>query len=224
VQVGALAALGGPREQAAHLAHFRADAIVRDAEAMRRSLIGDEPWTVLGPSFGGCCVVSYLSFAPDGLSTALVSGGLPGLRATADDVYRRLYPRVLAKNAEHYARHPEDRDLARRVAGRLAERDVRLRDGRRLTVEAFQSLGRVLGLRGGVDRLHYLLETAFTGSELSDGFLLQVEADLSFVSGAPLYLLLHEAAYAQGAGPTGWSAQRIRGRVRRARRSGRTRR
>ena len=37
--------------------HFRADAIVRDAELLR-SALGSPPWSVLGQSFGGFCVFS----------------------------------------------------------------------------------------------------------------------------------------------------------------------
>jgi pimeloyl-ACP methyl ester carboxylesterase len=48
---------------ASYLTHFRADSIVRDAEAIRASLVGDGRWTVLGQSFGGFCVVHYLSVA-----------------------------------------------------------------------------------------------------------------------------------------------------------------
>ena len=56
-----------PQAQADYLTHFRADNIVRDAELIRRQLIGDEQWSVLGQSFGGFCVVTYLSLAPQGL-------------------------------------------------------------------------------------------------------------------------------------------------------------
>src|SRR5436189_5788758 len=38
--------------QATYLTHFRADSIVRDAEAIRAEL-GSPPWSVLGQSFGG---------------------------------------------------------------------------------------------------------------------------------------------------------------------------
>ncbi|HKI58176.1 MAG TPA: alpha/beta fold hydrolase, partial [Trueperaceae bacterium] len=49
-----LADLGAPAEQAAYLAHFRADSIVSDAEAIRAELLGPERrWTILGQSFGG---------------------------------------------------------------------------------------------------------------------------------------------------------------------------
>src|SRR5262249_5451235 len=75
-----------PEQQADYLAHFRADAIVRDAEWVRREL-GVERWSVLGQSFGGFCVTAYLSAAPEGLSEAFVTGGLPPLGLHTDEVY-----------------------------------------------------------------------------------------------------------------------------------------
>jgi pimeloyl-ACP methyl ester carboxylesterase len=196
-----------PQAQADYLAHFRADSIVLDAELIRRELT-DEPWSVLGQSFGGMCAVTYLSFAPHGLREAFITGGLPGLTATADDVYRRTYRTVAARNAAHYERYPRDADTARRVADHLSGHEVRLPDGGLLTVEAFQSAGILLGQSGGSHALHYLLEDPFAGDGLSDAFLYAMMGQVSFATG-PLYALLHEACYAQGQA-TRWSAQRIR--------------
>ena len=203
-----LGCLGSPQAQADYLAHFRADSIVLDAELIRRELIGEAPWSVLGQSFGGFCTVTYLSFAPHGVREALITGGLPGLSASADDVYRRTYPAVAAKNAAHYERYPDDAEQARRVARYLAEREVRLPDGALLSVQAFQALGSMLGMSTGSDGLHYLLEDPFAGDDLADAFLYGVQARLSFAA-APLYAVLHEACYAQGSA-TRWAAQRVR--------------
>ena len=204
-----LARLGSAKAQAGYLAHFRADSIVLDAELIRRDLTGGEPWSVLGQSFGGFCTVSYLSFAPHGLREAFITGGLPGLTATADEVYRLTYPKVAGRTAAHYERYPDDVERVRELAGQLSRHDVRLPDGTPLTVRAFQSIGRMLGTSTGSHQLHYLLETAFTpGGELSDAFRYQLQAMLSFAA-TPLYALLHEPCYAQGAA-TNWSAQRIR--------------
>src|SRR6201985_3071918 len=114
-------AAAGPRAQADYLTPFRADSIVLDAELIRRELT-DEPWSVLGQSFGGFCAVTYLSFAPHVFKEAFITGGLPGLTATADDVYRRTYRTVAAKNAAHYDRYPQDADVARRVGDHLGTR------------------------------------------------------------------------------------------------------
>ncbi|MET9800295.1 alpha/beta fold hydrolase [Streptomyces sp. NPDC006368] len=204
---------GGPRAQADHLAHFRADSIVRDCELIRRRLTGGAPWTVLGQSFGGFCATHYLSTAPGGLRTVLITGGLPSLDAPADDVYRAAYPRVQRKVEAHYARYPQDVERARRIAAHLTEHRTVLPGGYVLTPEAFQSLGILLGSGDGSHRLHYLLENAFvrtpTGPALSDGFQEEVHAALSF-AGHPLYALLHEPIYAQGRGPTAWAAERVR--------------
>ncbi|MFF4652466.1 alpha/beta fold hydrolase [Streptomyces sp. NPDC001380] len=209
---------GGPAEQARYLAHFRADAIVRDAEAVRRQLLGEQGrWSLLGQSFGGFCTLTYLSLAPEGLREAFVTGGLAGLRTGAEAVYRAAYPRVAEKNREHYARHPQDAEEVRRIAGHLRSRPVRLPDGGLLTAEAFQSLGMLLGTGSGSHVLHYLLEEAWVvgagGPELSDTFLAGVQAHLSF-AGNPLYAVLHESIYGQrSVDPSGtrWAAQRVRG-------------
>jgi pimeloyl-ACP methyl ester carboxylesterase len=204
-----LARLGSAQAQADYLALFRADAIVADAELIRKQVTGGRPWTVLGQSFGGFCTVSYLSQAPEGMSEALITGGLPPLDASADDVYRTTYGLVARKNAEHYARYPGDVERAIQIARTLRAGDVRLPDGAPLTVEAFQSVGRMLGSSTGSHALHYLLEDAFAeGDELSDDFLQQMQEHVTFSAG-PLYALVHEACYANGS-TTAWAAQRVR--------------
>lgn len=204
---------GGPAEQAAYLGRFRADAIVRDCEAIRPSVTGGAPWTVLGQSFGGFCTVTYLSTAPEGLAAAVITGGLPSLDAHADEVYRAAYPRVERKVTAHYARYPQDIERARQIAEYLLHHEPVLPNGYRLTAEAFQSLGRVLGGSEGSHRLHILLEHAFVrtpqGPALADAFQEEVQGLLSYAS-HPLYALVHEAIYGQDERPTAWSAERVR--------------
>src|ERR1700749_2451757 len=79
-------------EQADYLTHFRADSIVRDAECVRRAL-DVERWSVLGQSFGGFCVLAYLSLAPEGLGEAFFTGGVPPLGHSVDEIYARTYER-----------------------------------------------------------------------------------------------------------------------------------
>ena len=73
-------------EKAAYLSCFRQDSIVADAEVLRRALQGDKPWAALGQSFGGFCVTNYLSQAPEGLSQAFITGGLPSLDSHASHI------------------------------------------------------------------------------------------------------------------------------------------
>jgi pimeloyl-ACP methyl ester carboxylesterase len=204
-----LAGLGSAQAQADYIALFRADSIVADAELIRQEVTGGQPWSILGQSFGGFCAVCYLSQAPEGVREAFITGGLPGLDVTADDVYRATYPKVARKNAEHYQRYPMDVPRAKDIARRLAAGDVRLPNGAPLTVEAFQTFGQLLGASTGSHTLHYLLEEPFAGGDLSDDFLHRVGSQMSFSAG-PLYALVHEACYGQG-GATNWAAQRVRG-------------
>jgi pimeloyl-ACP methyl ester carboxylesterase len=191
-----------PQEQAEYLTHFRADSIVRDAEAIRREL-GVEKWSVLGQSFGGFCVVSYLSLAPDGLAEAFVTGGLPPLDLHPDDVYRKTYERARAKNAAYYERYPEDRDRVREIVERLDAEDVRLPTGDRLTARRFRQLGNILGMSYGAEQLHYVLELPFG----SRAFLHDAQDQMSFARN-PIYAVIHEACYAPGVA-TRWSAERV---------------
>ena len=202
-----------PEAQAAYLRHFRADNIVRDAEAIRASLIGERPWTILGQSYGGFCALRYLSAAPEGLEAALITGGIPSLTRPADDVYRATYPRVAEKNRRYYERYPQDVDRVREIARHLAANDVRMPSGGRLTVERFQQLGLQFGMSDGFEMIHYLLEEAFIdvaggAREINWNFLFHLEQLQTFDT-SPIFSVLHEACYAQQAA-TRWSAQSLR--------------
>src|SRR5580765_3672974 len=98
-----LARRGNARAQADYLMHFRADSIVRDAEWIRRQLVGeDEPWSALGQSYGGFCVVTYLSLHPEGLREVFVTGGMPPLSGSPDEYYRHTYPEVARKTRKFF--------------------------------------------------------------------------------------------------------------------------
>ena len=201
---------GKPRQQAEYLAHFRADSIVLDCEAIRRAL-GTGPWTVYGQSYGGFCTLTYLSIAPQGLREALITGGLAPLDGPAERVYRATYARLAARNAQFFSWYPDDRRRVTEIVEHLRSVREHLPDGSRLTPERFQLVGNLLGGNTRVDTLHYLLEDAFTrsadGRRLTDAFLHQVHAIVTRAPN-PLYAVLHESIYAQGE-PTGWAAWRV---------------
>lgn len=205
-------AAGDAQAQADYLAHFRSDSIVRDCELVRRELCGDEPWSVLGQSYGGFCATRYLSAAPEGLREVYVTGGLPPLRATADEIYARTYGICKRKNAAYYERYPEDVTSVREIAEHLATHEVLLPGGDRLSLRRFQTLGLQLGFSDGFETLHYLVENPWTmgagGRELAYAFLRGVENTQAW-DVAPIFSLLHEACYTQGCASR-WSADRLR--------------
>ena len=195
--VGAAALAGRtPQEQAAYLTHFRADAIVRDAEALRAAL-GSPPWSVLGQSFGGFTLLTYLSLAPEGLREALFTGGLPPIGRHPDEVYRATFARVQERCRRYFERYPEDR--ARVVAA--AELAPVLASGDRLSHARLRQAGHLLGMSGGAERLHGILELP----PGSPAFAHDIEVP-PFARN-PIYAILHEASYADGHA-TRWSAQR----------------
>ncbi len=194
---------GTPAEQAEYLANFRADSIVRDCEAVREAL-GSPPWSVLGQSFGGMCVTTYLSLAPEGLREAFLTGGLPVLGPRIDDVYRVTYGIMLERCRRYYEQFPEDRERVRRLVAHLDAEDVRDPSGDRLTSRRLRTLGNKLGMSDGAEELHYVLELPVD----SPAFLHDAGNTLSFTRN-PIYAILHEAGWADG-GATRWSAERLR--------------
>ncbi len=207
-----IAGIEGAEAQAEHLAHFRADSIVRDLEHLREHELGVRRWETLGQSYGGFLTLTYLSQAPEGLAACYVTGGLPGIEPSAAEVYRRTYPRVAAKNAEFRRRYPADVDVVARIADLLAGTEVRLPDGDLLTVRRLQSLGIDFGMKPGFERMHWLLDEAFAEGDdhLSDTFLAQVLARTSYADN-PLFAVMQETLYGDGeSGATGWAAQAAR--------------
>ncbi|KDM91558.1 alpha/beta fold hydrolase [Photobacterium galatheae] len=197
--------------QAEYLSHFRADNIVRDAEAIREAL-GVKQWSLLGQSFGGFCTLHYLSYYPESLARAFVTGGIPPIAGHADEVYRATYRRLLDKNAAFFRRFPNAQALCNQIADHLLANDVRLPNGQRFTVEQFQLIGINLGRSGGDLALYYQLEDAFVDvkgqPELSYSFLNAMLAEQSYQTN-PIYAILHESIYCQHEASR-WSAQRVR--------------
>lgn len=220
--VSSLSQFSSALQQADYLQHFRADNIINDAEFIRVRIVpNEEPWTVLGQSFGGFCAVTYLSFAPKGLKHVLLTGGLPPIdnECTADTVYRACYKNVLLQNQKYYERFPQDKEIICEVVLHLAESDgmgVPLPSGGLLTPWGLQLLGLSgLGSSGGFERLHYMFERAWdpvlvpgAKKQLSYTFKREFENSIDFDTN-PLYIMLHEMIYCQGAASR-WSAHRIR--------------
>ncbi|CAD7700623.1 unnamed protein product [Ostreobium quekettii] len=210
---------GTPKQQADYLKFFRADSIVRDAEYVREALVPRDgsskgKWSILGQSFGGFCAVHYLSAAPQGLAEVMITAGIPPRIEEdnpADETYEALFERVIKQNKTFYERFPQDVKAVQDIVLHLSKQPkggVKLPGGSFLTPRSFQLLGVGLGFLGGLERMHYLIESAFDGGELSLKFLKGFEGWMSWETN-PLYALLHEPIYSQGPGAA-WAAHRIR--------------
>lgn len=202
-----------PEQQVDYLTHFRADNIVRDAESIRLTLLGqDQKWKGMGQSYGGFCLLTYLSFYSEGLSGVIITGGVACVKRRIEDNYRLTYQKVQEKNDAYYRHYPEDVAKVRGIVDYLLANDVVLPSGGRLSARRFQALGLCLGGDNGFEQLHYLVESAWidgaNGPELASDFLTAVETMHAFDT-HPIFCILHESIYAENYA-TDWAAERLR--------------
>ena len=220
-----------------YLSMLRADSIVRDAEWIKSVLTqphttttmeGDvpeednlpQPWgAALGQSFGGFCLMTYLSSIKHPPKLCLFTGGIAPMNTPVREVYDRLWLRVKERNLRYYEQYPGDVAMVKRIVQRLllqesdpSQPPVKLPSGGILTARRFLQLGLALGGSPGtsVANIHSILNSAFLGEEddeLTTAFLKRIDYEQSF-DDAPLYFLLHESIYADGpsSGATNWAA------------------
>ena len=191
-----------PEADARRLTHFRADAIVRDSEIFREHL-GASRWSVLGQSFGGFCSLHYLCAASGSLREVLFTGGLPPVGRPADDVYAATYVAMRRLNQQYHKAFPADGERLARVLDLCDSGEIRDPAGNRITRRLMRTIGHSLGMDGGAEALHYLLER----DPLSPAFAYDAAAMLAFDGRNPLYAVIHESSYADG-GATRWAAAR----------------
>ncbi|KAM3579246.1 hypothetical protein VKS41_008467 [Umbelopsis sp. WA50703] len=206
------------QEKADYLKNFRADSIVRDAEAIRSALtLNRDPKheskiTILGHSFGGFCVTTYLSLFPDSLKAAYITGGVPPLVNSPEIVYDKTFARILKRNDIFYEKYPADVRRVQDIIKYLNKAPVKLPDGGTLTSRRFLQLGLTFGASGGYESIHEIVVHAAQDLEilgkLSFTTLNSIEKMQSFDSNV-IYAILHEAIYCQGAASK-WSAERVR--------------
>jgi pimeloyl-ACP methyl ester carboxylesterase len=192
-----------PEADAERLTHFRADAIVRDAECFREHL-GVEKWSVLGQSFGGFCSLHYLSAAPDSLREVFFTGGVPPVGRPVDEIYTATFDRMRQLNRRYHRQFPQDGDRLTRLLDLCAAGEIRGPDGAPVSQRLMRTVGNQLGMDGGAEAIHYLLER----DPRSPAFAHDFRAMLPFNARAPLYAVIHESSYADGV-PTRWSAARV---------------
>ncbi|KAI8075856.1 Alpha/Beta hydrolase protein [Gilbertella persicaria] len=205
-------------EKAEYLTHFRADNIVRDCEHIRKLLTAERSAeeesriTLLGQSFGGFCITTYLSLFPESIRHAYITGGVPPLVNNPDQVYRALYPRIAKKNKLYYQKFPRDMARVRQIVEHLTQNKVGLPNGGYLSVRRFLQLGLSFGGSGGYDAVHGIVQSAAEDldrlGQLSYRTLNAVQTTQSWDTNV-IYAVLHEAIYCQANQSSRWSAERL---------------
>lgn len=217
VSAATLALQGDIHRQADYLKLFRADSIVKDCEAIRKTLVEDYPpelkkWSIFGQSFGGFCVFTYLSKYPQGLKEAFTTGGIPPISTPVEQVYKATYQKVIQRNKEYYKKYPEDVNTIHSLALHIKSKGgLQLPSGGILTVRGFLTLGRNFGFYGGLDTVHDLVLRMKSDLAqfqfLTRPTLSAVESALSF-DNMVLYAILQEPVYCQGVA-SNWAAERV---------------
>ena len=165
--------------------------IVADAEDLRRHL-GFDTWDVLGNSFGALCTASYLSYAPESLNRAFLTGALPHLGWTADEYNSLTLDLVDQRCQEFYDAVPFAEQTIRDVCAHLDRTEEFLPTGERLSANRFRFIGVALGAEYGFTMLANLLESPFypDRKRLRKDFLAGV-ASLISTEQNPLWPVVH---------------------------------
>lgn len=209
-----LAGVDPARAQADFLKRHLASSIVRDFEYLRLTAFEGKPWVTLGQSYGGFLTLTYLSLFPEGVAASFTCGGIPHVPASAREVYEHTFPRMMAKTNQYYQRYPGDVERVAALADTIAEHEPKLADGSPMTVERLQLMGSDFGMKPSFERMHWVIDHAFTDADgvlgeaphISDGLLWRV-LERTNTRTNPLYWTLQEFIYADGdTMPIRWAA------------------
>lgn len=216
ITAATLALQGDAQKQADYLKLFRADSIVKDCEAIRKTLTADYPerlkkWTILGQSFGGFCGITYLSQAHQGLREVFLTGGLAPVGTTVDSVYHATFAQVKKRNQAYYTKYPEDVDTVHDLAFYIKSKGgLALPGGGTLTVRRFLCTGLMFGAHGGIDNVHNLV-FRMRSDLMQFGFItrptLAAVEDAFGLDDNIIYAILHESIYCEGTA-SNWAAAR----------------
>lgn len=205
--------------QVAYCKQFRADSIVKDCEFIRKHL-EITSLTLLGQSFGGFCILTYLSLYPESLKAVILTGGMaPICHEHPDSVYYRLTKKLIRWNETYYERYPKDVLRVRRIVQYLDQHQdsstgacLKTPNGGDLTSRRFRQIGIELGMHGGIDRIHNIITRLSSDLEQYSFITFKsremVENALHYDSN-PIYAILHESIYCQSSKPSNWSSQRV---------------
>lgn len=218
-----------PAKQAEMLTWYRQDNIVRDLEAVRKSLLltsrikAANKWTLIGQSYGGWVSYTYLSFYPEALHMVLVTGGIPPVGQSADTVYMNTYATVIKACDAFYDKYDYHEESVRRILEFIYDHGkdaggnripMKMPGGGILTPERFLCVGRTLGTTDGDGKVDKALNMCIADidakkHEFDVKTLIAIESWLRFEE-RPLYAILQEPIYTEHPLPaSNWSAKRI---------------
>lgn len=79
---------------------------------------------------------------------------MPPLVNNPDKVYQLCYQKLLERNNDFYEKYPQDVEAVKRIINHLAQNEVTMPSGGKLTRNRFLDLGLSFGGHGGIDGVH----------------------------------------------------------------------
>ena len=180
------------------------------------------PWgLVLGQSYGGFCVMTYLATIPNPPKICLLTGGIAPMLTPLQDVYMALWNQCRDRNMKYYDMYPGDIRRVKQIVQSLLQQPVPLPSGGILTARRLLQLGIALGGSPSTfASFHSMLSTATVSTNKDNdnnenlvftrAFLKYIDTTQSF-DDHPIYFWLHESCYANGptSSPTNWAAHSV---------------
>ena len=198
------------------ISKLRCPDVVADAEALREHL-GFEQWDVLGNSFGALCTASYLSYYPEAIGQAYLTGAVPQIGWTPVEYNTTSLDLLEKRVQEFYAAVPYAERTVREICHHLDNAEEILPTGERLSSQRFRFIGVALGEELGFHHLAVLLESPFIrrgGEKHLRGDFLALISQYVGLQSNPLWAVLHETLFGAPGRSTNWAAhQAVEGRA-----------
>lgn len=162
---------GAGYEAARRLTKYTSRAIVKDAEEIRKTVLGpDKKWIVFGQSYGGLIAHRYLTVAPKSIEAAYSHG-----YAVMTDQVEWMKYRILSQNrvaGNYFRQYPQDRealdDLRARIPADRCFEDEGSRVCGPALLDAFRN---PLGFQNSWEFLHWWLTILVQDSVLNENML-----------------------------------------------------
>lgn len=203
VDVGSLVDGKTPEEQLEYILNFRADSIVKDAEMIRKILLGETQWLLLGQSYGSFCSLCYLSMFPKSIKCVFLTGGVPPLLSTRAEVVNCQVENMRKRCQAYFSKYKEDRERLDGIHRYLDNNKVYLPNGSQLTVARFKGVGSCFGVTGGALYIHSLITTMALEIQTLNSLTYNTKNSIMQCFGSEtniLYFLFQQVIYMNGPG------------------------
>ncbi len=140
------------------LTHYSSRAIVKDAEAIRKSLLGEKSkWKIFGQSYGGLIVHRYLEVAPESIEAAHIHG-----YAIMSDQIEWMKMRILSQKRvteDYFKEYPQDREDLEKIKNQIPANQCFTDEGISLCGPVIlDTLRHPLGFRDSWEYMHWWIE------------------------------------------------------------------